>query len=418
MKSFLRTRSIRIVAALAVASGTAGLASLTALSSTPSAQADPLSAQLNTQIGVGADVLQDVFNALGGASAPDSTTTQFFTPLAGTSADGYSTIESFDAFPPGGSTLNPGCITTKTGGPSFDRPNSTTNGIAALNAALSGSGWENTAAGQSCTNALVNVTGQINFARAARGPKTTGSTLTFAPFARDAVAYLYFDHGDNALNSLTTAQLKGLYNGTITTIGGDTVKPCLTITGSTPRSNLETAIGVSDSTAQGIAHAAGCDQIQQNSGNAFYTFASGLPSGTDAIIPISAGDWIGQANGFGVDESNTARANGLTLGSVTDGSTVLGQPFTGTIPNLAPNTTYYQSSSYGYNIYTVLPTTELSGFNEDASLVDLFTNTATSPANNAAICQSAIQSEINKFGFDSLTSGEGSCGSTTTTGNS
>ena len=42
MKFSLRTRSIRIVAALAVASGTAGLASLTALSG-PSAQADPLS---------------------------------------------------------------------------------------------------------------------------------------------------------------------------------------------------------------------------------------------------------------------------------------------------------------------------------------------------------------------------------------
>ena len=54
--------------------------------------------------------------------------------------------------------------------------------------------WENTSA--SCTNATVNVTGQINFARAARGPKTTGTTLTFVPFGRDAVAYLYYDHGD------------------------------------------------------------------------------------------------------------------------------------------------------------------------------------------------------------------------------
>ena len=56
MKSFLRTRSIRIVAALAVASGTAGLASLTALSGA-SAQADPLST--TAKVGVGADVTQD-----------------------------------------------------------------------------------------------------------------------------------------------------------------------------------------------------------------------------------------------------------------------------------------------------------------------------------------------------------------------
>ena len=148
MKSFLRTRSITVVAALAVASGTAGLASLTALSG-PSAQADPLST--TAQVGVGADVTQDSFDALSGASAPNSATTHFFTPLHAASADGNTTIQSFDAFPAGGSTVNPGCITTLTGGPSFDRPNSTTNGIAALNAAISGSGWENTSA--SCTNA-------------------------------------------------------------------------------------------------------------------------------------------------------------------------------------------------------------------------------------------------------------------------
>jgi hypothetical protein len=411
MKSFLRTRSIRIVAALAVASGTAGLASLTALSST-SAQADPLST--TAEIGVGADVTQDVYDAFSGASAPNSSTTHFFIPLSSLPADNNTTIESFDAFPQGGSTLNPGCITTKTGGPSFDRPNSSTAGIAALTDEVNGTGWENSSA--SCTGATVSVTGQINFARAARGPKNTGTLLTFAPFARDAVAYMYYDHGDSVLNSLTTAQLKSLYSGGTTTIGGDTVKPCLTITGSTPRSNLETAIGVTDAVAQPIANSAGCSQIQQNSGNAFYSFASTLPMGTDAIIPISAGDWIGQANGFDVDESATARANGVALGSVTDGSTNLGSPFTGTIPNLVPSTTYYSSSSYGYNLNTVIPTNVLSGFDEDANLVDLFTNTATLPSNNAAVCQSAVQSTIHEFGFDSLTSGEGSCGSTTLEG--
>ncbi len=413
MKSFLRTGSIRIVAALAVASGTAGLASLTALSTT-SAQADPLAT--TAEIGVGSDVIQDVFDGLSGASAPNSATTTFFTPLHASDANN-TTIESFDAFPQGGSTLNPGCITTKTGGPSFDRPNSSTAGIAALNAAISGSGWENTTA--SCTNALVNVTGQINFARSARGPKTTGDVLTFIPFARDAVDYLYYDHGDGNLNGLTTAQLKGLYSGTITTIDGDTVKPCLTITGSAPRSNLETAIGVSDTTAEEYAKDAGCDQIQQNSGNAFYSFASTLKSGTDAIIPISAGDWIGQANGVDVDESATARGAGLTLGSVNDGGDDIGLPYTGTAPDLVPNTTYYEDTSYGYNLFTVVPTNVItSGFDEDASLVDLFVNTDTLPSNDAAICQSGVQSTINKFGFDSLTSAEGSCGSTTTTGDS
>ena len=271
MKFFLRTRSISIVAALAVASGTAGLASLTALSG-PSAQADPLST--TAEVGVGADVTQDLYDGLSGASAPNSTATNFFTPLHADNANDNTTIQSFDAFPRAGRPSTRAASPPRPGDRPSTGPNSTTDGIAALNAEISGSGFENVSA--SCTNATVNVTGQIDFARSARGPKSTGTTLTFVPFGRDAVAYLYYDHGDHNLTTLTTAQLKGLYGGTITTIGGDTVKPCLTITGSTPRSNLEAAIGVSDATAEATAKAAGCDQIQQNSGNAFWTFANTL----------------------------------------------------------------------------------------------------------------------------------------------
>ena len=108
MKSFLRTRTTRVIAALAVVTGTAGLASLTALTtlSGPSAQADPLFT--NAEIGVGADVTQDLFDALSGASAPNTATTQFFTPLNSGSANDYTTIASFDAFPQGGSTITPG----------------------------------------------------------------------------------------------------------------------------------------------------------------------------------------------------------------------------------------------------------------------------------------------------------------------
>ncbi len=407
MRTFLRNRGIRLAAALAIVTGTAGVASLTALSTTQ-ASADP--ASVTGYVGVGADVTQDFFDSLSGAAAPDSTTTQFFTPLASSSATDTRVIQSFDAFPAGGSTVNPGCVTTKFGGPSFDRPNSTTNGIAALLAAINGTGWENTSA--SCTNAEVNVTGQIDFARAARGPKTTGTTLTFVPYGRDGVAYLYFDHGDNDINSLTTAQLKSIYSSSTgsTTIGGDSVEGCLTITGSSPRSNLETAIGVSDTVAEAEAVQDGCDQIQQNSGNAFYNFASSLPAGTDAIIPISTGDWIAQANGFAVDESANARSNGLDLGIVSDVSS--SKPYSGTPGSEVPNSTYYQSA-YGYDLYTVLPTSKLSGVLEDHGLVSLFVGSGSS------LCATSFQNQMHSdFGFDLLTGSEGTCGSTTTTGNS
>ena len=405
MKSFLHHRSVRIAAALAVVCSLAGMADVVA--NTTQAQADP--ASVSAYAGVGADVTQDLYAGLGGESpAPPSTGTQFFTPLHSSSATNNLTIQSFDANPPGGTTLNPGCITTKVGGPSFDRPNSTTAGIAALLDAVNGTGWENSSA--SCTNTPVSVTGQIDFARAARGPKSGGTTLTFVPYGRDALGILIYDHGDGAINSLTTAELTALYSSSTgtTTIGGDTVDGCLTITGSTPRSNLESAIGVSDSTANTAATAAGCAQIQQNSPNSFYTFASGLPSGTDAVIPISVGSWIGQNNGVGVDRSSTAVAGGVTLAAVDS----LGVPTTGTAPSLRPKTAYYQSTQYGYNVYTVLPTSKLSGFTGDAALESLFVGTSS------ALCSSAYQSTVNEFGFDSLTSSEGTCGSVTTTGDS
>jgi hypothetical protein len=411
MKSLVSTRSIRIATAVAVACGTAGLASIIGLSS--SAQADP--AWTTSYVGVGADVTQDLFAGLTGASpAPPSANTNFFTPLHTDAGDGDTTISSFDANPPGGSTTAPGCVTTKLNGPAFDRPNSTTNGIAALLAAVTGSGWENTSA--TCTGKSVNVTGQIDFARAARGVKTAGTTLTFIPYARDALGILVYDHGDGKLASLTTAQLTSLYSSTSgeITINGDTVRACLTLTGSTPRSNLETAIGVSDTTAGNAATAAGCNQIEQNNGNKFYTNAAAEPSGTDSVIPISVGSWIGQANAVGLDRSNSARSGGAYLTSITDGSTVLGSPTSGSAPSLAPNTTYYQSTTYGYNVYTVVPTRAVTvgGNYEDTGLESLFSGSGS------ALCSSYYQTNlVNRFGFDSLTPSEGTCGSTTLTGN-
>ncbi|HTZ07436.1 MAG TPA: hypothetical protein VMB72_00095 [Acidimicrobiales bacterium] len=401
-----------MAAVLALATGTVGLAALIVAGSAP-AGADP--ASTTAFVGVGADVTQDLWAAYTGASpAPGYSTaaTTFYTPLHSSAATDNYTVASFDAQPFGGTTVAPGCITTKTGGPSFDRPSSTTAGVAALLDSVNNVGFENSSG--SCTNATVSVTGQIDFARAARGPKGSGSTLTWIPYARDGLGVLYYDHGGTTISSLTTAELANLYSSSTgqATIDGVTVDACLPIAGSTPRSNLESAIGVSDATAQTAAAAAGCSALTQNSGNSFYGFASTLPSGTDAVVPISAGSWESQANGVAVDRSNTARANGVNLASITDGSTVLGLPYTGTAPNEAPNTTYYQSSKYGYNLYTVVPTSDVSGFFANAAIESLFVGSSS------ALCSTAAQTTAHTFGFDSLTSAEGTCGSTATQGNS
>jgi hypothetical protein len=400
-----------VATAVALVSGTAGLATLTSLST--SAQADP--SFVSSFAGVGADVTQDLFAGLTGASPSPGNgyttgsfdNTVFYPPLQSSNATGDATISSFDASPAGGTTVNPGCITTKLSGPSFDRPNSSTAGINALYDSVTGTGWENSSA--SCTGTTVNVTGQIDFARSARGPKTSGTTLTFIPYGRDAVGILYYDKGDGHLASLTTAELTALYSSSTGTevINGDTVAACLTISGSTPRSNLEAALGLTDAQASAAATAAGCNNIQQNSGNSFYTAATGLASGDDAVIPISSGSWISQINGLALDRSSTAVTNGVDLAAIDS----LGQPYTLSGSTEVVNTTYYQSTSYGYNLYTVLPTAKLSGFGGNAALESLFVG------GSSALCSTSGQAMVNKFGFDSLTAGEGTCGSTTTTGN-
>lgn len=407
-KKEISRRTARWLMAVSVVSGTAGVA--TVLAASQSAQADP--GFTSALVGVGADVTQDVYAGLSGQSPepPTTQTVHTFPVLQSSAATNNLTIASFDANPVGGTTTNPGCIITKVGGPSFDRPNSTTAGISALLAAVNGTGFENSSA--SCTGAPVNVTGEIDFARAARGPKSSGSTLTFIPYARDALGILVYEGGDTGnLASLTSAQLTSLYTsstGTIT-VNGKTVYGCLTIAGSTPRSNLESALGITDAQASTAATAAGCNSIQQNSGNSFATFYGTLASGSEAVIPISTGSWIGQANGVAVDRSNQARSDGDYLTAIDS----LGKPTTGSAPNLRPNTNYYQSTQYGYNVYTVVPTSKISGFGANAALESLFVGSSS------ALCASSEQTNVvNVFGFDSLTVSEGTCGSTSTTGNS
>ena len=412
---FLSTKRRRnaVAAALALSGSMLALAGVASTGGGP-AGADPQSS--SAFVAVGADVTQDLYAAYTGASpAPPYGNTTFYTPVHSSNATGDLTIQSFDANGYNQLTTQASGITTKAGGPAFDRPNSTTAGVAALEDSVNSIGWEaaGTAQSPSYTGTPVSVTGQIDFARAARGPKGSSSgDLTWIPFARDALAVIYYDHGTGTLSSinLTTAQLTSIYTTGTATIGGDTVEGCLTITGSTPRSNLESITGITDSPSVGYA---GCNQLTQNSGNAFEAYASTLPAGTDAIIPISSGSWIGQANGVGVDRSNLVRGvSGYGLLSIENASSVvLGQPYTLSGTTEVPNTTYYQDTHYGYNIYTVVPNADLSGLSRNNAIISLFSGPSS------ALCSSAAQTTANLFGFDSLVSGEGTGGTTTQHGN-
>ena len=429
MKAVSKLMTPRVLAGLALASGLLGVGSIVTAGSP--AQADP--AWTSSLVGVGADVTQDLWAAYSGASpAPDlgAANTTFYTPLNAGSANNFLTVSSYDANPAGEPTTSAGCIITKVGGNAWDRPNSSTEGITALYDSVTGNTWEGS---PSCTGTPESITGQLQFARSARGVKTSGTTLTFIPYARDGLGILvYTPTSGSPLASLTESELAALYstdNGQ-ETINGVTVYACTTINGSTPNSNLATVLGISTTTENNAAADADaanvsgglCPSVTQNSGNAFYSAVSGLTSGFGAVIPISAGSWESQFNDVALDRSATARANGVDLAAITNSASVsLGKPYiSGTIgsgPDAGqagevPNTTYYQDTSgWGYNVYTVVPTRTLSGINFSAPLNALFVG-ATS-----AQCATAAQNTAHDFGFDSLTSGEGTCGSTSSQGN-
>jgi hypothetical protein len=373
------------------------------------AGADP--AFVSSYIGVGSDTIQDVMNAYSGAAPyPPNSVVNYGVPLHSSAGSGNKTLSSFDAVPQGGSATAPGCITTKLGGPSFDRPNGSSNGIAALSHSIDGTGWQ--AATASCTAGTTNPTpsvqGQIDFARSSRGPSIAGTALNFIPFARDAVSYAYWDHSANVITNLSTANLQSLYSSASgqLVLGTQTIKACITQQGSGTTKFWEGAIGVTDSQAQTASAASGCtanpSTLEENGGNSFFTFASTLGANIDAVVDFSAGSWISQANGVALDRSATARTNGVDLGSID----TLPKPYTGTPGTEVPASGFYASTQYGRDLYVVVATSRIGTFG-DAGLKSLFVGTGS------AICAAGAQSTAHSYGFDSFGTGQSTCGDTT-----
>jgi len=403
----MRIRQIRATKVASVLAASATLLSMNAVTTTRVAGADPAFA--SSYVGVGSDTTQDVFDAYSGAEPyPPSAATVYSVPLNSSAASNHKTISSFDAVPAGGSASAPGCITPKLGAGAMDRPNGSGNGIAALSHAIDGTGWQ--AATASCTAGTANATpvisGNVDFARSSRGPKVSGTALTYIPFARDAMGVAVFDHGSANFDNLTTAQLNALYSsptGTLV-INGDTAKACLPQAGSGTRSFFLGAIGVSDATANAAANAAGCNGQEENGADTFYTFANAQPANTGAVIPFSGGSWISQANGVALDRSGTGRTNGVDLAAID----ALGKPYTGTAPTEAPSAGYYASTTYGRNVFVVVSTPRIGAFG-DSGLKSLFVGAG------AQICASAAQATANRFGFESAIVGS-TCGATTLQG--
>jgi ABC-type phosphate transport system substrate-binding protein len=411
------TRWTRTAAVFAAASAFAASAAMVAANT---ASADPHNAGA-TKVGVGSDTIQDVMNAMAGerdCPQPNNDTTRFYGAISSAAFGGA--IGSFDAVPCGSPATQASCIRTVAGGPVFDRPNGSSQGINALNAAIAGTGYQNPSV--RCTAAAVVIgINNLHFARSSRGPNdTTTSTLSWVPFARDGVTFVYVTNGPTQaeMQGLTTANLTSLYtNQTLPNFGAGngTVYPCLPQPGSGTRSFYETAIGVADGTAALGPTAIGCNNLEEHDGNAFDSFATTFLSthpNSAVVQAFSAAQYIAQSTGAAQDRSNNFRADGN--GGIGNPPQIAGGP----IVAGAPNATYYNDGTWGRFVYNVFQSTRIgTGLTQDRQLKAIFNiNNGAGAAGDAnGLCGAAAGTTIGKFGF--LTIGA-TCGTITATGKS
>jgi len=412
----IRTKAHRAAAVLAAAAGLLGVVSLDA------ASAEPYTATAYSV--VGSDTTQDVMTAMSGV-------------VKSSTATGSKSVASWDALLPGATPANPGCVIPKYGAPSILRPNGSSNGINALIAAKTNAIWPATNPNP-CTPAGKVIGGaNINVARSSRGPNNTStSRLTFVPFGRDAIMYIYRTNSPTAVAdgvaAMTTAEFRAAVSpggNALVTKGSTTVLTCVPQSGSGTQQFWLTAIGHPTPTtnaANTIANTAfaNCGNLQEHDGNDFNTLATAYLNANPnsaVVVPVGAGPYVAQCNGFGIDRSNNFRpfvgtANG-GIGDI-DGIAAPTGPLTNaTTGSCAGNPAYFSFSSggtvgtYGRDVYNVLWTADITGFGADPGLVSLFVGN-TNPNGVCGATGQAIRANYG-FGAPNLP-----CGSTTLTGNS
>jgi hypothetical protein len=341
-----RIKAVAICAALGVT--VAGLAF-----AAPS-YADPVS---SSYVLVGSDTLQDSGNALGNGTSVSGAAVRV--------TAGGSFIGSFDAF---GSAA----IQTKSGGPYYARPAGSGDGVKALSRSIDGGAF---AVSGNATPA-VSITGQVDIARTSSGPTANPSgALAYVPYGRDALSYAYVGTG---LGEITTAQLKSVYECSLTSINGVAVKPVLPQAASGTRKFFLTAIGNPT-----LGSCVVQNGVAENDGTV-------ITNGQ--IIPFSVASWVAQSNGAAQDRTGSA-ALGSPLAGVT--------PITGTGAALAPNPTYYANTTFGRDTYLVVEFARISSTNAkyDPTLAALVDPTKAKSLTNFGATAATSGAVKKKFGF-------------------
>jgi hypothetical protein len=428
----------------------AGLAAATALAAigfagSPPAGADPKQLDKDAFIVVGSDSTQEIMNAFAGFNNGVA-----YTPLtsgpgpAGFEATGYKQLVSFDATGPT-ITGDPGalntCIEPGTGAPQMYRPNGSGSGRRALSRSFTGTGGGFGIA--TACGGVKPINGLVDVARSSDGPASGTPDLTYIPFARDALApAVYRSAGGAASTNFTTAQLTALFNVGPQVIGGIPTFGCGIQTGSGTNSFWLTANGITGTGGVTPGHNPtgtdpGCGDVNtasDNDGNGFtiqenkadqlkdkgdllnngtfsHPVCDGIAGGppepctnAQVVVGFSAAAYVAAYNG----QSFAATPAGVRLASINGNPAI-----TGAAPSLAPVVAYYQSGTFGRDLYNVLPSTVVAD-TDNTAVQNMFVG------NGSAVCSPAAESLLPSFGLISLLNASptstDTCGSTTLRG--
>ena len=355
---FTRPLAIGIAAGLAI--GTFGAAA--------TASAEPVS---NSYVVVGSDTLQDVMNGLVNGSGLTGSTIR--------SLAGSNTAGSFDAT---GSVL----IQTKSNGVRFGRPNGSSDGVKALSRSIDGNPYKSATPG----SPTIAIPGQVDIARSSSGATAIADgPLRYIPFGRDALSYAHTGTVA-AFDNIDQATLKGLFECTITSIGGVTVIPVIPQAGSGTRKDWMSKIGVTDASMPEVSEG-GCVRVGQEHDTTLLSDGSPFPA--NGVTAMSAAQWVAQNTGAGIDRRGaTAKI----------GSPIAGVPaVTGAGTAMVPNAAFYANTTWGRDTYIIVENARVTVGDPkyDPALADLVSTGGTKLGNTASALPSQAGSLKKKYGF-------------------
>ena len=371
------------------------------------AGADPAQYSQTNLVGVGSDTTEQVMSAMTGRAGPTS-----YLPVR--TAGGVQLL-SFDATQDG--TIDT-CIETRTSAPSIYRPNGSSEGRRALSRAFGGGTYGIASCG------IKSVGGLIDFARSSSGPgsTTTPAQLVYIPFARDALSIGYYNVSGTATTNLSRTTLTSLFSTGPQVINGKLIVPCGIQNGSGTFQSWNSMLqinttqeGTGTAFCNGLAGVPNADgRVQENKTDQLKTKGDILQTTSDPICDgvaggpavscaggqviagFSASAYIASGNG----KSSIPFEPAVLLGSID----ALPLPVSGTAPNLSAVAGFYNSGTFGRDVYNVLPKVTVDDLFNDA-VQSMFVGPSS------LVCQQTAT--IQAFGY--LTLGTG-CGSTTLTG--